>query len=142
MSRRFQFSLRALLVATAFMSLLLGLTYVVPNEIGIPALSLLTIELVAACVAVTVYGSGYARSFCIGALVPLAYSMWHHMGSPGFNLKTFSTRPDNLGRDFYDTWQGELGICIPIGISTGLLSMAIYRRLNCRKAANSGVELE
>jgi hypothetical protein len=80
MSRRFQFSLRALLVATAFMSLLLGLTYVVPNEIGIPALSLLTIELVAACVAVTVYGSGYARSFCIGALVPLAYSMWHHMG--------------------------------------------------------------
>jgi hypothetical protein len=68
--RPWQFSMKTLLIVT--IATALGLTIVVslPNAIAVPLMICLTVAVPALLTVVLVYGSGYQRTFCIGALFP------------------------------------------------------------------------
>lgn len=72
MSRRFQFSVRALFVTIAAVAVVLALMFQIPLEAARPTLVLLIPTGSALAITGIVYGRATARPFCIGALVPLS----------------------------------------------------------------------
>lgn len=68
--RPVQFGLRMLFALTAFVAVSCSLMFTMPNTAATPALVVFTIALPAVLTAVAIYGGGYQRTFCIGALFP------------------------------------------------------------------------
>lgn len=72
MSRRFQFSVRALLVTVAVVAADLGLMLGPPPNIAEPVLAALIVLAAAVFTTGLVYGGERVRPFCIGGLFPTA----------------------------------------------------------------------
>ena len=65
-----QFSLRTMFVLTTCMAFACAVLFAFPDMVTVPLLLALTIALPAVLTTFTIYGSGYLRTFCIGALFP------------------------------------------------------------------------
>lgn len=65
-----QFGLGALLAATAAAAVACSLFFSMPPEVATPALILITLVLPVVVTTVLVYGRGYQRTFCLGAIFP------------------------------------------------------------------------
>jgi hypothetical protein len=65
-----QFGLRALLGMTIATAVALTILFSLPDEYAVPVLVFLVIAVPAMLTVTAVYGSGYQRAFCIGALFP------------------------------------------------------------------------
>src|SRR5215469_3013346 len=94
MSRRFQFSIGGMLLATAVAAVVVWLTYLAPNRIGIPVLVLLTMALGAFLSMIAIYGKPSMRPFCVGALFPIGRSLLRAGIEWPLNLKTFRVEID------------------------------------------------
>lgn len=66
-----QFSLRSIFVVTTVAAIVLTLLFQVPDPLAVPVLLFATIAFPAVLVTILIYGSGYQRTFSIGALFPL-----------------------------------------------------------------------
>jgi hypothetical protein len=97
MSRRFQFSLRALLLNIGVAAVALGLMTQVPERIASPLLAALTILLVAVVAIELVYGRDDNRPFYIGAAIPLTFSFIYTSLNArwyvGDSVRAFITEP-------------------------------------------------
>lgn len=69
---RMQFSLRAMFVLTAVVAFACAVLFALPNVVAVPLLLATAVALPAVLTTLVVYGSGYLRTFCIGALFPAA----------------------------------------------------------------------
>ncbi len=67
---RLQFGLGTMLALTALVAVASSLMFRLPSSVATPLLALLTIALPVVLTAVVIYGRGYWRTFCIGALFP------------------------------------------------------------------------
>ena len=65
-----QYSMKTLLLVTAGTAMALAILVSFPDPIAVPVLICLTITIPAILCVVAIYGSGYQRTFCIGALFP------------------------------------------------------------------------
>ena len=72
MTRRFQFSLKWLLVSLAAVAVVLALMFQAPPQFGVPALGVLVMVALAMALTGLVYSGETWRPFCIGAMVPLS----------------------------------------------------------------------
>ena len=68
--RSLQFSLRSVLVFMLVFSVVCEVLFTFPDAFASAAIGVLSILLLATLIASVVYAQGYARAFCIGALVP------------------------------------------------------------------------
>ena len=66
----FQFSLFSMFVVTTGVAITCSLTFTMPAVAAIPLFALFSVILMAVLITVIVYGRGYQRTFCIGAVVP------------------------------------------------------------------------
>ncbi len=67
---RMQFGLGTMMAFTAVVAVASSLMFRLPSSVATPLLALLTIALPVTLTAVVIYGRGYWRTFCIGALFP------------------------------------------------------------------------
>jgi hypothetical protein len=65
-----QFSIGSMLAATAVVAVTCSLFFSMPNGVATPALILITLALPCVLTTIAIYGRGYQRTFCIGALFP------------------------------------------------------------------------
>ena len=68
--RRFQYSLRTLFVLTTGLAMLCSILFSLPTWLAELAVVFLVISTAAALTVTLIYGRGYVRTFCIGALFP------------------------------------------------------------------------
>ena len=71
-----QYSMKTLLLVTAGTAMALAILVSFPNPIAVPVLICLTIAIPAILCIVAIYGSGYQRTFCIGALFPTGITLY------------------------------------------------------------------
>jgi len=74
--RPWQYSLKTLLLVTLATAVALGILVSTPSGIAVPVMICLTIAIPALLTVVVVYGSGYQRTFCIGALFPTCTALY------------------------------------------------------------------
>lgn len=67
---RFQFGLGTMFLITAMVAVSCSLFFQMPNVVATPLLVLFMLVLPAVLTTVLVYGRGYQRAFCLGALFP------------------------------------------------------------------------
>jgi hypothetical protein len=67
---RFQFSLFSMFVVTTAVAITCSLTFSMPVLVALPGFVLVSMIVTAVLITVIVYGRGYQRTFCIGAVVP------------------------------------------------------------------------
>jgi len=77
---RFQFSLRSLLIATTLVAVGCSIFLASPWQVGLVAALCLVVSTPVVLIVVLIHGRGYARTFCIGALIP-AGIVWCMLGS-------------------------------------------------------------
>ena len=68
--RFLQFSLGTMFVVTTAVAIVCSLLFSMPTVAGFPLLLVFSVALPAALTTVIIYGRGYQRTFCIGALFP------------------------------------------------------------------------
>ena len=74
--RPWQYSMTTLLLVTAGTAMALAVLVSFPSTIAVPVLICLTIAIPAVLCVVAIYGSGYQRTFCIGALFPTGIMLY------------------------------------------------------------------
>ena len=67
---RFQFSLFSMFVVTTAVAATCSLTFTMPAVAAIPLFGVFSMVLTAVLITGIIYGRGYQRTFCIGAVVP------------------------------------------------------------------------
>lgn len=138
MSRRFQFSIAALLVLTAFIAVVLALMYQAPNKVGLPALALLTLASPAILTVAAINSRGVSRSFCIGCLFPIASSFLRiSLGYTGQMIDWRTLDTGNMDPEFVDQSQYHLGFSILYGVAVGLVSVAVHLLLASRSSRST-----
>ncbi len=134
-AHRFQFSVRALLVATALLAVACSGISVAPGWGLLVILWLVTVGLPAALTTIVIYGRGYLRTFAIGAMFPAAiisvicivslwgttYMMIRYHDSPRQPILLFVS----LGVFF--------AFSIPLNAGVGLLAVWIRRMVEPRR---------
>ena len=81
-----QFSLRTMFVLTACVAVACTVLFAVPDPLAVPLLLALTIAVPAVLATFVIYGRGYLRTFCIGALFPTATALYASAWFLGFCL--------------------------------------------------------
>jgi hypothetical protein len=71
----FQFGLSTMLILTVLVAVSCSLFFSMPNKPGTIALMVITLALPAVFATVLIYGRGYRRTFCLGALFPSGVMM-------------------------------------------------------------------
>ncbi len=72
----FQFSLVAMLLAMAVVAAAMAVLFAFPDALATPVIIFLFITVPALLTTHIVYGSGYERTFCIGALFPTGFALF------------------------------------------------------------------
>jgi hypothetical protein len=67
---RFQFGLLSMFVITTVVAATCSLTFSMSNLVALPLFVLFSVIVTGVLITVIVYGRGYQRTFCIGAVVP------------------------------------------------------------------------
>jgi hypothetical protein len=67
---RFQFGLFSMFLVTTAVAVACSLTFSMPSLVAVPLFVLFSVIVTAVLITVIVYGRGYQRTFCIGAVVP------------------------------------------------------------------------
>lgn len=95
---RLQFTLGALLLTVAAVSLVLALMFHVPPAWGCVALIVLMLAFLALITVAFRYGSEGIRPFCIGAVFPLMFALIHAANDIGylFDDMAYALRPPML----------------------------------------------
>ncbi len=122
--RPFQFSLRTLFILTTFLAAALGMLVTAPTIVRLCTAGFFTLLLPMVLVIVLIYGRGYARTFCVGALFPSAILLWPVSGYPVF-FYAIATDFDEMG------WWAGLWVASIVIISTifGLLAIGVRRAI-------------
>ncbi len=68
--RSLQFSLSSMFLVTTAVAVVCSLTFSMPAVVALPLLVLSSVILAAVLITLIIYGRGYQRTFCIGAVVP------------------------------------------------------------------------
>ena len=102
-----QFSLRSMFLLTAVVAVACSVLFVLPLIVAVPVLLLLVIAVPAVLTTKVVYGTGYQRTFCIGALFPAGVVLFATAWFPGLWLANVPPTPRSLS-DFAD-WTGKIG---------------------------------
>jgi len=123
--RPFQFSLRTMFAITAFVALACAVLFQVPARVAGPTFVLCSAAFAAMLTTILIYGSSYQRTFCIGALFPLAVLLQPVNPVFGFGYV-------NLLNAFADVTEENLGVIRPFlafvwasSILVGLLCVAV-----------------
>jgi len=128
----FQFGLLSLLVVTTAVAATCSLAFSMSNEVAIPLLVAFSVLLTAVLITVIVYGSGYQRTFCIGAVVPFGVLLFT-LAFAGVIL--FLDGPGARGEPFYCRMAV---VCVWVfSIVAGGVCMAMRRLVEKRPASRS-----
>jgi hypothetical protein len=123
-SRPWQFSLGSLLAIVTAAAVASSLLITMPSVYSTPALVFITIVLPAVLTTVAVYGRGYKRTFCLGALFPAgtmlvctASMVFVHVVSAYQNdIKDVTKFMDKVG-PYYRPFVGfTWGACLIVGV--------------------------
>ena len=68
----FKFGVRELFAFTTLVAIVMGLVVVAPNSVAGGVILILTFSLPVGLTTVLIYGRGFQRTFCVGALFPTA----------------------------------------------------------------------
>ncbi len=121
--RPFQFSLRSLFILTTVLAATLGLLFRAPPVVSVSTAGFFILSLPMVLVIVLIYGRGYTRTFCIGALFPTAFSLWSVSDYPLFAYAIVGPNFDEIG------WWAAcwLGGVVVLSTIFGLLAMGVRR---------------
>jgi hypothetical protein len=134
-----QYSLKTLLVVTAAVAVALSIIVSSPDWIAVPMLMLLAIAVPALLTSVLVYGSGYQRTFCLGALFPTGIALYATGWAMGLALVDGDL--DDLGEwlEFFEAAGNPYRVYSAsawlLAIAVGSAAVAIRRRLEARRSA-------
>jgi hypothetical protein len=93
--------MQTLLVVTIATALGLTVVFSLPSTVAVPVMICLTVAIPALLTAVLVYGSGYERTFCIGALFPTCLLLY----VTGWLFGLALLEPPGVGDlDDFDEW--------------------------------------
>jgi len=135
MSRRFQFSLKWLLLTVAAVSAVLAITLRLRATIGIPVLLGLTYASLAFAVVALAYGSDGVRPFCIGAVVPLACALLEVL-SNGSQTLWWSSMAQADTDVYMETPKRILGTGLLASIALGYLCVGFHWLIGPRQPPN------
>ncbi|MBN2578494.1 MAG: hypothetical protein JXB10_05835 [Pirellulales bacterium] len=130
-SRPWQFSLGALMAVITAAAVACSLFISMPNVYATPALIFISVGLPAVLTTVAVYGRGYKRTFCLGALFPAGtmlvctgfMTFVHVVSAYQNNVRSVMEFIDKVG-PYYRPFVGfAWGACLIIG----LLCMIVRR---------------
>lgn len=121
MSRRFQFSLKWLLVAIGAVAVVLALMFQAPPQVGVPTLGVLVMVALGLSITGLAHGRDTWRPFCIGATVPL--------GMMSIYVVVLSTQIGGNALFYTDGgMQRDFGGTLLVAIAAGCLC-GIFRRI-------------
>ena len=133
-----QFSMKTLLVVTAATAVALAIVVSLPNAIAVPVMLCLAIGIPAFLTVIVIYGSGYQRTFCIGALFP-ACAMLHATGwLLFFSIIEGPGNLEDLGRwlEFFDEisapYRVYTGAAWLLAIVVGFVAVGVRWQLEAR----------
>jgi len=115
-----QFSIRAMLLATAAMAALCCIFFVLPPQVGATVLLLAICLLMPATLAALVYGRGWLRAFAVGATPPLAIVFLWISGLGDHEPPLYGFGPDFQSLTLYFV---VLGVII---VTSGLVGQTVY----------------
>ncbi len=125
---RFQFSLFSMFVVTTAVAATCSLTFTMPAVAAIPLFGVFSMVLTAVLITGIIYGRGYQRTFCIGAVVPFGVILF----ALGFSavILFIDSPPFPRGDDFLFrlTVDGFWGSSVLAGASSAGARALIERR--------------
>jgi hypothetical protein len=137
--RRLQFSIRTLLWVTLATAIALAILVSSPSVVAVPVMMCLTIAIPAILTVVVIYGSGYQRTFCVGALFPTGIALY----ATGWLLGLSLFEPPSIDLDSLDGWldffdgigsayRAYTGCAWLLAIAVGSIAVAVRCRLQAR----------
>ncbi len=119
----FQYSLRTMFILTTVLAVAVSLLFAVPPVVRLVAAAFFALLLPSVVTVVLIYGRGYARTFCVGAIFPAGVSIWpfqsgvpllvYGLGGPG--------GVDDVGY-VPGIW---IGVTLVVSLVFGLIAMGV-----------------
>ena len=130
---RFQFTISQMIVLTTVVAIFCAATFAVPTWLSIMLANCFGLLVPMVLTVVLVYGHGYERTFCIGALFPAGFMGWQQFGPFAYHFIFTDFFPRNIDADAQlKVWLFLLGVLAVSGIF-GVGAMGVRWTIESRR---------